>query len=302
MGLILPVYIIIPIMCSLIIYTCVCLAIVKSFLELIEYIFKIPGVKFFLSERMSQDPLENFFGCQRQRGRTSENPTVQEFCKNTQALRVINSVCGSVSKGNCRGRKQPIDLEKENKPLAKRRRHRKKKSKLARISADHVDELATFMPTEKGSECELLIELSCDEMLDVSSFTDDESQVIEKTATAVEKEALISHQNTPVKTNSVTLPSNCDGLLVAELSAELTDQSLASSKDVMTLYQAKCHSTKSRFSLNTWQEDMINKVLGPGASDEKITNGYGIALRRQDFWTLNNCKWLNDQVCYYALR
>ena len=92
---------------------------VKSFLELIEYIFKIPGVKFFLSERMSQDPLENFFGCQRQRGRTSENPTVQEFCKNTQALRVVNSVCASVSKGNCRGRKQPIDLEKENKPLTK---------------------------------------------------------------------------------------------------------------------------------------------------------------------------------------
>ena len=46
---------------------------------------------------------------------------------------------------------------------------------------------------------------------------------------------------------------------------------------------------------------MINKVLGAGASDEKITNGYGIALRRQDFWTLNNCKWLNDQVCYYTL-
>jgi len=73
--------------------------------------------------------LENFFGCQRQRGRTSENPTVQEFCKNTQALRVINSVCGSVSKGNCRGRKQLIDLEKENKPLAKRQRHREKAKK-----------------------------------------------------------------------------------------------------------------------------------------------------------------------------
>ena len=126
MGLILQVCHIIS-MYSVIIYTCLCHTIVKSFLELIEYIFKIPGVKFFLSERMSQDPLENFFGCQRQRGRTSENPTVQEFCKNTQALRVINSVCGTVSKGNCRGRKQPVDLEKENKPLAKRRRHREKK-------------------------------------------------------------------------------------------------------------------------------------------------------------------------------
>ena len=135
-------------MYSLIIYTYFCHTAVKSFLELIEYIFKIPKVKFFLSERMSQDPLENFFGCQRQRVQTSENPTVQEFCKNTQALRVINSVCGSVSKGN-RGRKQPIDLKKENKPLSKRRRHRKKKSKTDKISKDHVDALTASIPTDK---------------------------------------------------------------------------------------------------------------------------------------------------------
>ena len=107
------------------------------------------------------------------------------------------------------------------------------------------------MPTEKGSDRELLTEPSSDEMLDVSSFTDEESQVIEKTTTAVEKEALTSHQNTPVKTNTVTLlRSNCDGLL-AELSAELTDKPLASPKATVTLHQAKCHSTKSWFSLNT---------------------------------------------------
>lgn len=79
---------------------------------------------FFLSERLSQDPLENFFGCQRQRGRTGENPNAQQFCKNTQALRVINSVCGNITKGNCRGRKQHIDMQ-DNKPLPKRRRIRK---------------------------------------------------------------------------------------------------------------------------------------------------------------------------------
>ena len=78
---------------------------VKSFVELVKYILQIPGVKFFLSERISQDPLENFFGCQRQRGRTGENPNAFQFCKNTQALRIINSVCGNISKGNCRGRK-----------------------------------------------------------------------------------------------------------------------------------------------------------------------------------------------------
>ena len=58
---------------------CFCLITVKSLLELIPYLFSIPGVKVFLSERLCQDPLEQFFGCQRQRGGTHENPTVQEF-------------------------------------------------------------------------------------------------------------------------------------------------------------------------------------------------------------------------------
>ena len=91
-------------------------------MELLEYIFTIPGVKVFLSERLSQDPLEKFFGCQRQRGTTNENPNVAQFCKNTQALRVINGVCGNVSKSNCRGNKTSFDRGKENCPLPKRRK------------------------------------------------------------------------------------------------------------------------------------------------------------------------------------
>ena len=35
---------------------------------------------------LCQDPLESFFGCQRERGGTSDNPNVAEFCSNTQAL------------------------------------------------------------------------------------------------------------------------------------------------------------------------------------------------------------------------
>ena len=65
-------------------------------MELVNYIFQIPGVKAFLSEKLCQDPLEKFFGCQRQRGGVNDNPNVQQFCANTQALRVINSVCGNV--------------------------------------------------------------------------------------------------------------------------------------------------------------------------------------------------------------
>lgn len=68
-----------------------------SFIELAKFAFTISGVRAFLSEKLSQDPLEQFFGCQRQRGGTSKNPTVAEFCKNTQALRVINTACVNVS-------------------------------------------------------------------------------------------------------------------------------------------------------------------------------------------------------------
>ena len=33
-------------------------------------------------------------------------------------------------------------------------------------------------------------------------------------------------------------------------------------------------------------EGIINKVLGPGAADEELSRGFGIVLRRQEFWTL----------------
>lgn len=91
-------------------------------MELVEYIFTIPGVTCFLSERLSQDLLENYFGCQRQRGKSNENPNVHQFCSNSQALRVINGTCATVSKGNCRGRKNIINWEQENRPLSKRRK------------------------------------------------------------------------------------------------------------------------------------------------------------------------------------
>ena len=95
---------------------------VNSFVELVEFLFTIPGVKAFLSEKLSQDPLEKFFGCQRQRGRVNENPSATQFYKNTQALRVVNSFCMPSVRGNCRGNKActPINLETESQPLPKR--------------------------------------------------------------------------------------------------------------------------------------------------------------------------------------
>ena len=97
----------------------------NSFVELVEFLFTIPGVKAFLSEKLSQDPLEKFFGCQRQRGRVNENPTATQFYKNMQALRVVNSFCMPSVRENCRGNKTHIDFEAENQPLPKRHRAKK---------------------------------------------------------------------------------------------------------------------------------------------------------------------------------
>ena len=94
---------------------------VLSFIETIQYIFTIPGVTVFQSDRLCQDSLENIFGQQRQRGRVNENPCVSEFIKNSQALWVINHTCGPV-RGNCRRGSSSHEFELDNTPLKKRKK------------------------------------------------------------------------------------------------------------------------------------------------------------------------------------
>ena len=45
-------------------------------MELVPYSFELEGVTCFLSEKLSQDVLEKFFGRQQQKGNTNDNPTV----------------------------------------------------------------------------------------------------------------------------------------------------------------------------------------------------------------------------------
>ena len=87
-----------------------------------EYLFTLPDVTSFLSQQICQDPLERFFGCQRQRGGVHDNPNTQEFMKNTQAPRVIKSVTRAQKRGNCRGGNEDHDMENIHKPLPKRPR------------------------------------------------------------------------------------------------------------------------------------------------------------------------------------
>jgi len=48
-----------------------------------------------------------------------DNSNVHEFMKNTQALRVVNSIAKPPKSGNCRGGKQDVDISEENLPLSK---------------------------------------------------------------------------------------------------------------------------------------------------------------------------------------
>ena len=95
---------------------------VKSFIELGKYVLSLPGVPPFWSRRITQDPLEKYFGLQRQRGRVNENPNMQEFQKNSQALRVVQACLQSV-KGNCRGNVEVDRVECEH--LRRRNSHTK---------------------------------------------------------------------------------------------------------------------------------------------------------------------------------
>ena len=83
---------------------------------------------FLLSERFSQDPLENYFGKQWSRGGRNENPTVKRCLVNAAALRVQGSTAIDPVRGNCR-RKRWMDIDQstviDSAPLPKRKRSAK---------------------------------------------------------------------------------------------------------------------------------------------------------------------------------
>uniref|UniRef100_A0A1X7VB23 Transposable element P transposase-like RNase H C-terminal domain-containing protein n=1 Tax=Amphimedon queenslandica TaxID=400682 RepID=A0A1X7VB23_AMPQE len=79
-------------------------------------------VMIFFSRCICQDPLEKFFGCQRQIGTTHDNPNVKEFQQNTQTLRVVVTVCRGSVKSNCRENDNLNGSEYNTQPLQKRRK------------------------------------------------------------------------------------------------------------------------------------------------------------------------------------
>lgn len=87
-------------------------------MEIVQKLFSCQGVKFFLSERLCQDPLEKYFG---KRGASNDNPNMKQFLDNTASLRVINSIALDPVRGNCKPELQPLRIDET--PLPKRKKN-----------------------------------------------------------------------------------------------------------------------------------------------------------------------------------
>lgn len=101
-----------------------------SFIEMTKYLLAQGNDLFLLSERISQDPLENYFGQQRARGRKNENPTVQQCLYNTAALRVQKSQALDPIRGHCSRKKRLVEDNPpaiDETPLLKRKCYQKPK-------------------------------------------------------------------------------------------------------------------------------------------------------------------------------
>jgi hypothetical protein len=60
-------------------------------------------VHYIYPGRMNQDPLENFFGHMRAKGRANTNPTAVQYGHRYQAMVVAKAVCTKIKKGNTGG-------------------------------------------------------------------------------------------------------------------------------------------------------------------------------------------------------
>ena len=85
---------------------------VKSFIELAKLLLR-EGVPYILSEKFSQDPLEEHFSRHRRIAGCNDNPTLDQFKQQEVALNLIKSDLIGDLRGNTRGRpdnRAPLDI------------------------------------------------------------------------------------------------------------------------------------------------------------------------------------------------
>lgn len=93
-------------------------------MELVGYLLSNSSLKFILSERFNQDPLESHFGKHRQMKGGNDNPTVAQFHQNESSLRILGSQALAPVTGNTK-HERCIQEAIDDKPLPKRRRKQK---------------------------------------------------------------------------------------------------------------------------------------------------------------------------------
>ncbi|XP_065643186.1 uncharacterized protein LOC136074894 [Hydra vulgaris] len=77
---------------------------VHSFTELGKCLLQENGVCYLLSEKFTQDPLEEYFSKQRRRGGSNDNPSLNEFNRNFLGLNITGDCLIKALNGNYCGR------------------------------------------------------------------------------------------------------------------------------------------------------------------------------------------------------
>ena len=99
---------------------------VLSFVEMACYLLqKKPGA-FLLSGRFTQDPIESFFGQQRARAGSKDNPNSRAFLYNAQAIQLQRTMAIE-NGGNVQKKKKSLiidDYEELSRPLCKQPRRK----------------------------------------------------------------------------------------------------------------------------------------------------------------------------------
>ena len=72
-----------------------------SLIECVKFLLS-EGMEYVLTERLCQDPVEEYFGAQRKIGRRAENPDFEQCLYNDNTIRIQREI--SINSGNTRGR------------------------------------------------------------------------------------------------------------------------------------------------------------------------------------------------------
>ena len=97
---------------------------VHSFVDMARYLLPVENDgSFLLSERLSQEPIENYFGQQRARGGRNENPSLQQCIQNAAAINLQKSQALGPVRGNCSRKRRLFDGKQVATPLRKCKRN-----------------------------------------------------------------------------------------------------------------------------------------------------------------------------------